>query len=83
MTGKFKPSTIVVDGPICIGNWCPRNYKNSYAGHLPLVEALARSLNTVAVRLSVAIGEADPVPGTTISSRAPNAAAPRSSKLRA
>jgi penicillin-binding protein 1A len=63
MTGKFKPSTIVVDGPICIGDWCPRNYKNSYAGHLPLVEALARSLNTVAVRLSVAIGEADPVPG--------------------
>jgi len=63
MTGKFKPSTIVVDGPICIGDWCPHNYKNSYAGHLPLVEALARSLNTVAVRLSVAIGEANPVPG--------------------
>jgi penicillin-binding protein 1A len=63
MTGKFKPSTIVVDAPICIGNWCPHNYKNSYAGHLPLVEALARSLNTVAVRLSVAIGEANPVPG--------------------
>ncbi|MGH6841643.1 MAG: transglycosylase domain-containing protein, partial [Methylocella sp.] len=63
MTGKFKPSTIVVDGPICLGDWCPRNYKNSYAGRLPLIEALARSLNTVAVRLSVAIGEADPVPG--------------------
>jgi len=63
MTGKFKPSTIVVDAPICIGDWCPHNYKNSYAGHLPLVEALARSLNTVAVRLSVAIGEANPVPG--------------------
>ena len=63
MTGKFKPSTIVVDAPICIGNWCPHNYKNTYAGHLPLVEALAHSLNTVAVRLSVAIGEAYPVPG--------------------
>jgi penicillin-binding protein 1A len=63
MTGKFKPSTIVVDAPICLGNWCPHNYKNSYAGHLPLVEALARSLNTVAVRLSVAIGETVPVPG--------------------
>jgi penicillin-binding protein 1A len=63
LTGKFKPSTIVVDAPICLGNWCPRNYKGSYAGRLPLVEALARSLNTVAVRLSVAIGEAFPVPG--------------------
>jgi penicillin-binding protein 1A len=63
LTGKFTPATIVVDGPICIGNWCPRNYKNSYAGRVPLVTALARSLNTVAVRLSVAIGEAVPVPG--------------------
>ena len=62
-TGRFKPSTIVVDGPICIGNWCPRNYKNSYAGRVPLVTALARSLNTVAVRLSVEIGKAYPVPG--------------------
>ncbi len=63
MTGKFKPTTIVVDGPICIGNWCPHNYKNKYAGSLPLVTALAHSLNTVAVRLSIAIGEADSVPG--------------------
>jgi penicillin-binding protein 1A len=63
MTGKFTPATIVVDGPICIGNWCPRNYKNSYAGRVPLVTALARSLNTVAVRLSIDIGKAYSVPG--------------------
>ena len=62
-TGKFKPSTIVVDGPICIGNWCPRNYKGSFKGRVPLVVALAQSLNTVAVRLSVEIGRANPVPG--------------------
>ena len=63
MTGKFKPTTIVVDAPICIGNWCPHNYKNSYMGSLPLMTALAHSLNTVAVRLSIAIGEANSVPG--------------------
>jgi penicillin-binding protein 1A len=63
MTGKFKPSTIVVDSAICIGNWCPHNYKGSFAGRVPLVEALARSLNTVAVRLSVEIGKSDSVPG--------------------
>lgn len=63
MTGKFKPTTIVVDAPICIGNWCPRNYKNSYAGSLPLVTALAHSLNTVAVRLSIAIGNGSPKAG--------------------
>ncbi len=25
-TGKFKPDTIVVDAPVCIGNWCPHNF---------------------------------------------------------
>ncbi|WP_395665797.1 transglycosylase domain-containing protein [Methylocella sp.] len=62
-TGKFKPTTIVVDAPVCIGNWCPRNYKNSYAGALPLSQALARSLNTVAVRLATAIGDGSPRAG--------------------
>ena len=57
MSGKFNPSTIVVDGPVCIGNWCPKNYGGSYAGSLPLTNALARSLNTVAVKLSIAIGD--------------------------
>jgi len=56
MTGKFNPSTIVVDSPVCIGNWCPHNFGGSYAGSLPLINALARSLNTVAVKLSIAIG---------------------------
>jgi penicillin-binding protein 1A len=60
MTGKFKPSTIVEDSPVCIGNWCPRNYGGSYAGRLPLANALARSLNTVAVKLSIAIGDGSP-----------------------
>ena len=57
MTGKFKPSTIVTDGPVCIGNWCPRNYGGRYAGSMPLIMALTRSINTVAVKLSIAIGD--------------------------
>lgn len=63
MTGKFKTSTIVVDGPVCIGNWCPHNYGGSYMGSVPLITALTHSLNTVAVKLSIAIGEADSKPG--------------------
>ena len=63
MTGKFKPTTIVVDSPVCIGNWCPHNYGDSYAGSLPLANALARSLNTVAVKLSIAIGNGNPKAG--------------------
>ena len=63
LSGKFKPSTIVVDGPVCIGNWCPRNYGGTYAGSLPLNMALAKSLNTVAVKLSIAVGNGNPKAG--------------------
>ena len=63
MTGKFKPSTIVVDSPVCIGNWCVHNYGNSYRGALPLQSALAHSLNTIAVKLSIAIGNGSPRAG--------------------
>jgi penicillin-binding protein 1A len=59
MSGKFTPNTEVVDAPICLGNWCPRNYGGKYWGRLPLWEALAHSLNTVAVRLSIAVGDGD------------------------
>ena len=27
----FKPNSIVVDGPVCIGNWCPHNYGGGYS----------------------------------------------------
>ncbi len=63
LTGKFHPDTIVLDAPVCIGDWCPHNFGNLYMGNIPLYVALTHSLNTVAVRLSIAIGEAYPVPG--------------------
>jgi penicillin-binding protein 1A len=52
----FTPNTIVVDGPICLGNWCPHNYGGGYSGAQPLWSALKNSINTVAVLLSVKIG---------------------------
>ncbi len=58
MTGKFHRDTIVDGSSICIGNWCPSNYGGAGAGRLPMVVALQKSLNTVAVWLSVKIGEA-------------------------
>jgi penicillin-binding protein 1A len=57
LSGKFKPSTIVVDSPVCIGDWCPSNYGGGFSGAQQLVSALAHSLNSVAVKLSIAIGE--------------------------
>ena len=62
MTGRFKPSTIVTDSPVCIGDWCVHNYGGSFAGSMPLATALAKSLNTVAVKLSIAIGEDTRIP---------------------
>ncbi|MFG1404075.1 transglycosylase domain-containing protein [Xanthobacter sediminis] len=52
----FKPSTIVQDAPICLGNWCPQNYGRSYMGSITLQTALQHSLNTVAVRLAEKFG---------------------------
>ncbi|WP_332684340.1 transglycosylase domain-containing protein [Bosea sp. (in: a-proteobacteria)] len=57
-TGLYKPTTIVTDRPVCIGNWCPNNYGRSYAGSLPLTVALAKSINTIPVQMSIAIGRA-------------------------
>ncbi|MDE2363653.1 MAG: PBP1A family penicillin-binding protein [Hyphomicrobiales bacterium] len=57
LSGRFTPQTIVNDAPLCLGNWCPHNYGGRYYGRLPLAEALAKSLNTIAVRLSIDIGD--------------------------
>lgn len=56
----FKPESIVVDAPICLGNWCPRNYGGGYSGSMTLLSALTRSINTIAVRLSIAVGDGNP-----------------------
>ncbi|MBR1222623.1 PBP1A family penicillin-binding protein [Bradyrhizobium sp. U87765 SZCCT0131] len=55
----FKPTSIVVDGPVCIGNWCPQNYGRSYSGAVTLTQAITRSINVVPVKLSIALGGKD------------------------
>ncbi|MGI3904103.1 MAG: transglycosylase domain-containing protein [Janthinobacterium lividum] len=62
-TGKFKPNTMVTDSPVCIGDYCVRNYEGEQMGTLPLWAALAHSLNTVAIKLSIAIGNNSPKAG--------------------
>ncbi len=52
----MTPTSIVLDAPICLGNWCPQNYGRSYKGSLQLQTALQYSLNTVAVRLAGKVG---------------------------
>lgn len=52
----MSPSSEILDAPITIGNWSPKNYNNDYRGKVTLTTALARSLNTAAVRLAEQVG---------------------------
>jgi len=52
----FTPSTEVTDSPVSLGEWSPRNANAKYAGAVTLTEALARSINTVAVKLAERVG---------------------------
>ncbi len=56
MMNGYNPMSVVTDGPISVGNWSPQNYGHSYAGPTTLMNALARSYNTVPVRLGRALG---------------------------
>ena len=57
LANGFKPTSIVVDGPVCIGNWCPQNYSRGYSGSMTLTMALVRSINVIPVKLSIALGD--------------------------
>ncbi|MCL2713922.1 MAG: PBP1A family penicillin-binding protein [Alphaproteobacteria bacterium] len=62
----FKPTSIILDGPVCIGNWCPNNFGHSYSGRVTLTQAITRSINVVPVKLSIELGG----PGGTIGAQA-------------
>jgi len=46
-----RPDDPVMDAPIHIGGWSPVNFDGRYRGEVTLEDALAESLNSVAVRL--------------------------------
>ncbi|MDP3747801.1 MAG: PBP1A family penicillin-binding protein [Phenylobacterium sp.] len=50
------PDMPVVDEPLTIGTWSPRNYNEGYLGPITLQVALAQSINTVAARLADEVG---------------------------
>ena len=50
------PDDIFNDGPINIDGWTPQNYTKLYNGEMSLREAYARSINTVAVRVTERVG---------------------------
>ena len=52
----FLPDDVMIDSKININGWSPQNYKKEYIGEVSLSEAFAKSINTVAVKLSEDIG---------------------------
>lgn len=56
LRGGLDAGSTVADRPINIGNYHPENFGHHYRGAVSLRRAFASSINTVAVRLSEAVG---------------------------
>jgi penicillin-binding protein 1A len=54
--GGLTPETIRQDAPLDLKGWRPENYTHEYFGAVTLTQALAMSLNTVAVRVGLEVG---------------------------
>jgi penicillin-binding protein 1A len=52
----LTPETVRQDAPLDVKGWKPENYSHEYFGPVTLTQALAMSLNTVAVRLGLEVG---------------------------
>ena len=52
----FTPNSVVSDGHVSCGRWSPKNYSGGFRGRMTLRTALAKSINTIAVKLSLQVG---------------------------
>ncbi len=52
----LTPATRFTDAPVAVGNWRPRNFGGVHRGEVTLGQALAQSINTVAVMVAERAG---------------------------
>ena len=57
----YSPNDLILDDAYCInipgsGQWCPKNYTKNFKGMVTLTEALKKSLNIPAVKISESVG---------------------------
>jgi len=52
----YTPASVMSDGYVSCGRWSPKNYSGGFRGRMMLKDALAKSVNTIAVKLSLAVG---------------------------
>ena len=55
--GGLSPDSIASDEPLTVKGWTPRNYSGDFKGAVTLRDALAQSINSVAVRLYLDVGK--------------------------
>ena len=55
-TGKYKPTTVVSGGGAACGHWAPKNFSAGEGNTMMLKDALAHSINTIAVKVSLEVG---------------------------
>ncbi len=56
MEAGRTPDTAVVDEPVTINGWSPRNFEPEFLGPTTLEQGLAHSVNTIAARLADEVG---------------------------
>lgn len=61
LEGGMTPRTLFIDQPTEVEEWKPRNYSNKFLGPMRMTEAVARSINSVSVQASEAVGRANVV----------------------
>jgi len=52
----MKPTDMIVDEPVNINGWQPRNDTRTYAGPVSLREAFSRSINTISAKIGQQLG---------------------------
>jgi len=52
----MKPTDTIVDSPVTIDGWTPRNATRTHQGPVTLREAFARSINTVSAKIGAQLG---------------------------
>jgi penicillin-binding protein 1A len=52
----MKPTDVMVDQPVTINGWSPRNDTRNFAGPVSLREAFSRSINTISAQIGEQLG---------------------------
>jgi penicillin-binding protein 1A len=56
LEGGMKPTDTIIDEPVTIDGWSPRNSTRAFAGPVTLREAFARSINTISAKIGDQLG---------------------------